>query len=250
MNSGSLNAPELTPTDPPIMDTVSPGDEILTLKTTNEDLIRANGDLLAQLRDVQTQLAETQAQLGEAQDYALFDSLTHLRRRKFFMKELDDLFNIEQQGLVLGSSEQRTRIEMPDMSFVILDIDLFKTTVNDIYGHPVGDKVIERVAEIIRTSIRGSDLSARWGGEEFALALIGADKRISEEKANLIREKISQIVFNEFPKLKVTVSAGIADTRDFGKHFDDLYKAADAALYESKHKGRNHLTVASKPEEE
>jgi len=183
-------------------------------------------------------------QLVEAQQLGQFDGPTGLRRRDFFMQEMNDYFKMAEDPSGLETEHRKNKIEMPTVSLVVFDIDKFKN-VNDTLGHSAGDAVLKVVAETIQKYTREKDLTARWGGEEMVLVMIGADEEVATTKANFIREKISQIKFPDFPNLQVTISAGVASSDKF-KKFDDLFNAADKAVYESKNSGRNKVTAHSK----
>ncbi|MFC5469904.1 sensor domain-containing diguanylate cyclase [Cohnella suwonensis] len=124
-------------------------------------------------------------------------------------------------------------------SLIVVDIDHFKR-INDTYGHQVGDNILIHVSEIIRTSIRDSDIAARWGGEELAiyLPLLGLEQ--TERVAERIRQRVE---FETNPQ--VTVSCGISEWRlaDDKVSVESLFYKADMALYEAKHQGRNCIVV-------
>ncbi|MEK7116720.1 MAG: GGDEF domain-containing protein [Patescibacteria group bacterium] len=195
---------------------------------TIRELEEKNEVLLEAHKEIMLQLAK---KYQEAQE-ASFDSLTGLMRRGPFEEEI------------------KIRLADPEIksvALIIFDIDHFKN-VNDSYGHDIGDVVLKRVAAVIGSYIRGYDPTCRWGGEEMALAMIGADEDQAELKANFIREKIEQIDFSDIDRLKdfkITVSVGVATSRKFPE-FDQLLNAADQALYASKHSDRNKVTAYSK----
>ena len=151
---------------------------------------------------------------------------------------------------VLGqkiASSARTGLKM---SLLLMDIDRFKS-VNDSYGHPMGDEVIKRLAGLLGATARdGTDLAARYGGEEFCLLLEGTDASGALVLADRIRESFKQEVFvmNEGGRpvsFRCTVSIGVAnwpsDTRDQAT----LIELADQALYVSKESGRDRATCFS-----
>jgi len=174
---------------------------------------------------------------------AFYDQLTGLESRlaldekmgRYFKRICEKIYTPERRREILKDEES--------LVFAIFDIDKFKD-VNDAFGHEVGDKVLRAVAEKIKGITRDSDIVARWGGEEIVVVFSGATLRGAESKANLIREKVSEIKIDEEPGLKVTISAGLAHSSGFKKE-EDLFKAADKALYESKQNGRNRVTAYS-----
>lgn len=124
-------------------------------------------------------------------------------------------------------------------ALIIVDIDKFKT-VNDTYGHQIGDKILKQVCSIIKTSVRKSDVAARWGGEELAVYLPGANVNSGYQLAEIIRIRVA--METEPP---VTVSCGIAEwTRSSEKvSVESLFYLADMALYRAKNNGRNQTQI-------
>lgn len=125
------------------------------------------------------------------------------------------------------------------LAVVLLDLDRFKS-VNDKFGHPAGDRVLVGAATAISRTIRGIDLAARWGGEEFALLLVDADESTAGTAVERIREAVAAAAPPRVPA-SVTASAGIAVHHGLFErsHVDGLLRRADTALYAAKEKGRN-----------
>ena len=174
---------------------------------------------------------------------AFYDQLTQLKSRLALDEEMEIYFN----RIYTESHEPERRQEKEEngnLVFAIFDIDKFKA-VNDTFGHQMGDVVLKAVAETISSCVRDTDIVARWGGEEMVVVFPETTLEGAELKANLIRQKISEIKFEEEPGLKVTISVGLAHSSDF-KNKEDLFKAADKALYKSKETGRNRVAVYSK----
>ncbi|HET9595359.1 MAG TPA: diguanylate cyclase, partial [Anaeromyxobacteraceae bacterium] len=129
------------------------------------------------------------------------------------------------------------------LSLLLTDIDHFKS-VNDTYGHPVGDQVLRGVAKLLQTEARTTDVAARYGGEEFALVMPETDAAGAIRTAERIREKVAGAVFRtEQGDLRVTLSIGVATFPADGKQKAELVALADAGLYHAKRHGRNQ-TVA------
>jgi len=129
------------------------------------------------------------------------------------------------------------------VSLVMADIDHFKR-INDGYGHPVGDQVLKAVARVLNGSIRKVDSASRYGGEEFALLLAGADCRGAAELAERIRKKTARLVFQAGDReFGVTLSMGIASWPQDASNKEDLIKMADQALYRAKQSGRNRTVL-------
>jgi diguanylate cyclase (GGDEF)-like protein len=130
------------------------------------------------------------------------------------------------------------------MAAVIFDIDHFKA-VNDDHGHAAGDGMLKLFAGELTANLRGSDVVARLGGEEFALVLENVMPGRAEQIADRIRESFAarQLTF-EGKALKCTVSAGIAFGSAGGLDLDGILHAADRALYAAKRNGRNRVESA------
>jgi diguanylate cyclase (GGDEF)-like protein len=129
------------------------------------------------------------------------------------------------------------------LSFAMVDIDDFKQ-VNDRYGHLAGDSVIKSLARLLKQRLRSSDLIGRYGGEEFAIVLIDADRATSMKVLDNIRNDFSQLLhLAEGKEFRVTFSCGIADASQFPEA-TLLNDAADKALYKAKQAGRNQVFIA------
>ena len=123
------------------------------------------------------------------------------------------------------------------MSFMMLDVDLFKS-YNDQFGHPAGDEALKIVGNVIRETLRGADVAARFGGEEFAILL----PQTTAPEAATIAERIRQNVEEtKFPHRRVTLSIGVASCSAELCSSPNLISAADKALYEAKRRGRNRV---------
>lgn len=130
-------------------------------------------------------------------------------------------------------------------SLVMTDIDRFKS-LNDGYGHPFGDAVLERFARIL-SSGRGSDVACRYGGEEFGILLPSTTADEASEVAERFRERLAAERWPRHDDLRVTASFGVADGSSLpvGSKPSALVEAADAALYRAKEGGRNRVELAS-----
>jgi len=125
------------------------------------------------------------------------------------------------------------------LSLLMLDIDYFKE-INDNYGHQAGDLILKKVAELIGSLVRESDLVGRWGGEEFLILLKDCDLDNARLSAEKIRQAISELhaVYQQKAQLSVTVSIGVARHND-GESVDQFIDRVDQALYVAKNTGRN-----------
>jgi diguanylate cyclase (GGDEF)-like protein len=128
-------------------------------------------------------------------------------------------------------------------ALIMFDIDHFKQ-VNDTYGHPFGDQVIQRVASVAKDMVRDADVLGRYGGEEFAVLLPGTDQEGGRILAERLREAIEAAeVFFEGERVAFTVSLGVAQLTAEVAEYKQLIERADRALYASKKGGRNRVTV-------
>ncbi len=138
--------------------------------------------------------------------------------------------------------DRSSRNQTP-LAIAMLDIDHFKQ-VNDRYGHHAGDAVLQGLAAEIRSLIRGTDSLYRYGGEEFTLLMRDTDLGGARQKLESIIKHFRPIEWNEVaPGLKITLSAGVT-TWKTGEEGQASINRADQALYDSKHNGRDRLTVA------
>jgi diguanylate cyclase (GGDEF)-like protein len=155
------------------------------------------------------------------------DSLTQLLNHNTIVQDLE---------LELGRAERQSTT----LSFIIIDIDHFKS-INDSYGHLMGDYVLRKLSELLLSQVSKTDMVGRYGGEEFALVLPNSDPKAAKELCDTIREKFAKMQFksggNEF---HVTFSGGVASF-PVVKNAEKLIAAADKALYKAKHFGRNQV---------
>ncbi|MBF0196860.1 MAG: GGDEF domain-containing protein [Planctomycetes bacterium] len=159
------------------------------------------------------------------EELSMTDQLTKVKNRRFFD------FQLERDVL------QSLRYET-GLTLYILDIDNFKH-INDVHGHQEGDRVLEDLADIIRSSLRDTDWAARYGGEEFFVILPMTDLPGGRISADRLRAHIeSELTCGEKP---VTISIGVATFSSYMK-MDDLIRHADLALLESKKTGKNKVT--------
>src|SRR5690606_24963042 len=129
------------------------------------------------------------------------------------------------------------------LSLLVVDIDFFKK-VNDTHGHDIGDIVIKGLAGVLERQKRTTDVVARFGGEEFVVLCEQTDESGAQQLGERIREELGKTTFHT-PNgpLQVTCSVGVATFPGAGEKWDELFKAADEALYVSKRGGRNRVTV-------
>ena len=130
-------------------------------------------------------------------------------------------------------------------AFFIMDIDNFKS-INDIYGHVIGDAVLSNFAAALKTSFRSGDIVGRIGGDEFAAFIPVISKEWAEQKAQSLLDNLSKEFHAHNRNCKVSVSIGLAFSPDNGETYEDLYAKADAALYYIKKANKGSYAVYQK----
>jgi len=154
-------------------------------------------------------------------ELATKDSLTGVSNRRTYQQSVVNALAAEQRPTVL-----------------ILDLDRFKA-VNDTLGHPIGDLLLGRVSDRIRSAVSSQDLLARLGGDEFAILSPASPRQEIEELANRIIELLERPFFVEGHPINIGVSIGIAAASEAGMTYELLMKQADLALYAAKEAGRS-----------
>ncbi len=151
---------------------------------------------------------------------ARHDQLTGLLHHQTFLRELDlELERAARYG--------------HGVALVFLDLDRFKE-INDTLGHPAGDRVLQRLGELLRDSLRGSDLAGRMGGDEFAACLVEADEEAGSRLIARLNDRVDESVAAEELPLQCAFSAGLAHFPDEATDADALFRLADQRLYEAK----------------
>lgn len=165
-------------------------------------------------------------------------------RRKASIDALTKTWNRGAILEILAKEQERAKHANEPLAVALMDIDHFKS-VNDTYGHDVGDQILQGFTDRIRAGLRGGEAFGRFGGEEFLIVV----PRCSPSQAEAYGENILKVIRSEAMKtakgdLSVTASMGLAIWRGSFEHSDALIKRADKALYQSKRNGRNRCSLA------
>ncbi|MEO7344150.1 MAG: diguanylate cyclase, partial [Methylotenera sp.] len=182
----------------------------------------------------------------------LISSVNSRIRRSLILRSLvlrdslTGLFNHTAIKDELDREVVRSKRHGASLAFAMIDIDHFKQ-INDTYGHPIGDRVIKSLARLLKQRLRASDLVGRYGGEEFAVILVNAEKAAALQVLDTIRKDFSQLRhLSDGKEFTVTFSCGIADISQF-RDATKLIEASDKALYKAKHAGRNQVILSDAP---
>jgi len=174
----------------------------------------------------------------------LENKLIDAREEMRFKATHDALTSLWNRGAILADLERelcRARREQGSVSILICDLDHFKQ-VNDVYGHLVGDEVLQQVAHRLLDSVRPYDAVGRYGGEEFLILMSGCSAALALRRADEVRDAMARRPFaTTCGPLSVTVSIGVLTSSDWEDHFttNQLLNEADRALYRAKARGRN-----------
>jgi two-component system chemotaxis response regulator CheY len=206
--------------------------ELLARVTIGERILKLEESLMASRRQMEV--------------LAMHDTLTGLFNRR----AIHDRALAELNRVARGTASS-------PLSVILLDVDRFKT-INDTYGHEAGDRTLQLVAELLAQQLRSYDVLGRWGGEEFLMLLPGASAEEAAAAAERIRAALAQTEL-PVPGATVLLSAslgvatleteagplvpGVAEASE--AWLDQLVRAADRALYQSKNAGRNRVSVAT-----
>ena len=168
--------------------------------------------------------------LEELQEMAMHDPLTGIANRRFV-------------EISLGARLEELKRYGFNFAIMFIDADNFKQ-VNDIHGHPVGDRILKMISTTIANSLRSFDVIGRWGGEEFVVLLVNIQPDVLVSLANRLRRLVerSQLTLDSGDKISVTVSIGttLATAEDTAA---SLLERADKLMFESKRNGRNMFTL-------
>ena len=209
-----------------------------TITSETQRMVQYNEELEKRLDQSHSVMSELKRDMDRIRKEAITDGLTGLANRKAFD---------EQIGRLCRESDKENDI----FSLIMIDIDHFKA-FNDTYGHQVGDQVLRLVAMTLVNEVKGQDMAARYGGEEFAIILPGTNVNAAQAAAENLRKAVEKKeVMNRSTGEnlgQITISLGVAQFYGNEK-VEDLIGRADVALYASKNKGRNQVSVAATPHE-
>jgi diguanylate cyclase (GGDEF)-like protein len=181
-------------------------------------------------------LSDLQKEIEKLRELVYKDELTQVLNRRGFLERFESLFK---EGLYYKENRDESlpkrKLQVKDFSLLFVDGDNFKE-INDDYGHDKGDKVLQGMAEVMSSSIRGLDSVSRFGGEEFVVCLLGASEEEAYKKAEEIRTHITgKVKIKSNPEHKITVSIGVASLNSSdADELDELIGYADKAMYEAK----------------
>lgn len=209
---------------------------MISLNWEREAIAQELGDITTLLRDRNRQLRDARRQLT---NLANIDELTGLGNRRMVNSALKLEIN-------------RARRTGAQLSVILMDVDYFKN-YNDTYGHPAGDKVLQRLADIMqKATSRAGEVVARYGGEEFILILPGASRVSAMRTANRLKELVErEAIPHESSGVSdvITVSQGLITVRlETDLSPGELVQKADKALYQAKEGGRNAIVVGEMEE--
>ena len=206
---------------------------ISRLLSGTREIQGAIATLQERLDDSRMEIEKLQQDVNRAREAAFTDELTGLVNRRGFEVAL---------AAFLSTEDSRAK----STCLLLADIDHFKR-VNDTYGHLVGDKVLRAVGQVLKANVKGKDMAARFGGEEFVVLLpetsIDGARALAENLRSTIEGSRIRRSDNRQEIAQVTVSFGIA-SYCAGESAKDFVSRVDSALYASKHQGRNRVTAA------
>ncbi|SEK77791.1 sensor domain-containing diguanylate cyclase [Paenibacillus sp. OK003] len=205
--------------------------DIMNTKTKLQELYQATNEANKELERLHEEYKVKQQALIKVNDQletmASTDLLTGLKNRRFFQdKMLESLTLFRETQCVF--------------SLLVVDIDHFKS-INDTYGHPIGDLVLGNLAGLLQSVSRSTDVVARYGGEEFVIILADCDREQAVITAERYRSQVASADWGEY-NITVSIGAATASQEDTDQ---SLFQKADNALYASKTGGRNRVTHAA-----
>lgn len=201
------------------------------LGESNEEFARLGAAFDAMASELQQRDDQLRQAMQQLTELSITDQLTGLPNRRYLWDRL-------------GAELLRAQRKRAPLSVILFDVDLFKQ-FNDRWGHEAGDLVLKNIAYAIRRVVRGSDVVARHGGEEFVIVMPEATEAVAVARADELRSEISalRLTYGGQPLDAITVSVGIACSRESTETAEAMVRTADHAMYEAKQAGRNRTVV-------
>lgn len=187
------------------------------------------------------EIRKLEGEIRRLKKLVYYDELTDILNRRGFKEEAEKIFgDIYPDGR--KGSEKRVAPKLP-FSVIFIDLDNFKK-VNDKYGHDAGDMVLKNTAKTLKHHLRKNDIYARWGGEEFVVALPKITEPIAEKIAEKLRQKIEtrEVNIGKNRKIRITISIGIVMHHNENT-LSGMIENADMAMYKAKKKGKNRAEM-------
>ncbi|MDQ7001780.1 MAG: GGDEF domain-containing protein [Ghiorsea sp.] len=198
------------------------------IRQASQKLSHASHKVKATMSAQIQQMDALSQRLKQAEEQARNDPLTGLANRR----KLREYFQTLPQ-------------DQPNL-FLMLDIDHFKK-INDLHGHDAGDEVLIKLADLLKQSVRSTDMVARLGGEEFCIILANTTSKQGIKLAEKVRNEVAAASFpSQHSNIQITISIGVAE-RQLNEAVNLWLKRADQALYHAKNNGRNQVTTAALP---
>lgn len=222
---------------------------------SREKLLQEYDKLLESYRSLLIEAAKI-TKIGDINQKKLFKSHTNIEKASAFHYQssiTDPLTQLYNRGHLMNILDKEfaasSRYGRP-FSCILGDIDNFKS-INDNFGHLTGDTVLKKVAEVLKTNIRDTDVVGRYGGEEFLIILPNVRSTEALIVAEKVRSKIAQTETEKIAKgLRLTISFGVSDTLTHPpESVDELLHNVDTALYSAKEHGKNRCMVFHKQPE-
>ncbi|WP_051145147.1 GGDEF domain-containing protein [Thiomicrorhabdus sp. Kp2] len=200
-----------------------------SLLPTIHSILEDTGKLKNQVNSSATEITQLKNELERAKMVANTDELTGVPNRRGF-------------NTIIKKLSETAQEENTPFALILIDIDFFKS-INDKFGHLIGDSVLRYLAKQLDSETKGKDSIARIGGEEFVILLPQTEYQNALKLADTLRQKVASFtlkVKGQDKPLKLTISAGVA-TYQIGEDIEKLIERADKALYQAKHSGRNKV---------
>ncbi|ARU55102.1 hypothetical protein OLMES_1016 [Oleiphilus messinensis] len=229
---------------------------LLHIRVSAEQCGVANATSSMEVRRCSDQTLKDRKRLGEAVAKILALAIANIQlrenlKRESVMDALTGLQNRRYFNELIPRELARADRKQSQISLLMLDVDHFKN-VNDQFGHSVGDELLTQLGQLLRNHIRKEDVACRYGGEEFVIIMPDSDLKDASVRANEIRLAVADnLIARDLSSGRsraVTISIGVSVYPIHGTTPDRLLNAADTALYQAKHEGRNKVCCAPAPD--